>query len=149
MLLQELEWREKQYDLKVWLRSAAWRYAFAICYGWFARLSTPLSRTQMQVITDVHGEDGSVLVHKALTYVGSADSVANEFWGGTPPAAELAEQIAAASGLSGPNYEYLYRLADGLRAMHVHDAHVFALERQVREIRGDAAAPTSKGCYRE
>lgn len=103
----------------------------------------------MQVITDIHGDDGVVLVHKALTYVGSDDAASNEFWGGAPPLPDLAAQIAGASGLSGPNHEYLYRLADGLRAMHVRDAHVFELERLVRALRGDAAAPAADGCYRE
>lgn len=110
---QELEWREKQYDRKV----------FAAVYG----------------------ADGEQLLPRVLTYVGSDDPAANVNWGGAATQDELAEQIAYAHGPSGPNSEYLFKLADGLRALQKHqerlpghedidDAHVFDLEQRVRHI---------------
>ena len=44
----------------------------------------------------------------------------------------MAQQIHQSQGPSGPNTEYLLRLAEGLRALGITDDHVFALERQVR-----------------
>ena len=40
-------------------------------------------------------------------------------------------QIVRSHGPSGPNVEYVLRLAEALRAMGVVDAHVFAVERLV------------------
>lgn len=105
--MQELEWREKQYDQKVY--------------------------------TPVYAADGSVLVARALTYVGSPDPDKNKNWGGAAPLPELARQISSAVGPSGPNWEYLYKLADGLRAIGAEDAHVFELEQLVRSLRAERA----------
>jgi cation transport regulator ChaC len=115
MVVQELEWREKQYDVRL--------------------------------ICDVLDADNNVLVHNALTYIGSSDSTQNLNWGGAAPLPELAQQIATAVGPSGPNYEYLYLLADGLRAMHVKDEHVYELEKLVRSLRADPPAPSANNCY--
>ncbi len=48
----------------------------------------------------------------------------------------IARQIVASSGPSGRNIDYLLQLADALRAMHVEDTHVFAIERRVLELVG-------------
>ncbi len=45
---------------------------------------------------------------------------------------EIAEQVRRACGPSGPNQEYVLRLAEALRAMEAEDAHVFALESLLR-----------------
>lgn len=103
--MQELEWREKQYDQKVF--------------------------------ADIHAHDGTVIVRHALTYVGSSDPSTNLNWGGDAPLPELARQISSAIGPSGPNHEYLYKLAAGLRGIGADDEHVFALEALVRGLRGD------------
>ena len=105
--VQELEWREKQYDRKVY--------------------------------APIYDADGSIIVDRVLTYVGSSDSESNVNWGGEATAGELAEIIAHAHGPSGPNCEYLYNLADGLRALGVDDPHVFELDALVRQLRGDEA----------
>jgi cation transport regulator ChaC len=47
---------------------------------------------------------------------------------GPAPAREIAEQIRASSGPSGPNTEYVLRLAEALREMGADDAHVFEIE---------------------
>lgn len=66
-----------------------------------------------------------------ITYVATP---ANFAYLGPASLAALGQQIATSSGPSGPNTEYLFELADALRALEVDDAHVFALEQQVRKL---------------
>lgn len=81
---QYLEWREKQYDLRVRV--------------------------------DVFGKDSdhTPLVRGALTYIASENRTKNLNYLGTAPREAIAQQIAFAVGPSGPNYEYLYGLAQAL-----------------------------------
>lgn len=76
----------------------------------------------------VHNDAGDPFA-EALLYVGTAD---NPNFAGDAPLEDIAGIIRAAHGPSGPNTEYLFRLADALRKMGAHDEHVFALERLVR-----------------
>ncbi|EFN57632.1 hypothetical protein CHLNCDRAFT_12490, partial [Chlorella variabilis] len=92
-----LEWREKQYDL---------------------RLKVP-------VYTAATGARQPRLV--ALTFVATADRAANPNFLGPAPLEEVARQIATARGPSGPNSEYLFRLADAMRGMGVQDEELFVL----------------------
>jgi cation transport regulator ChaC len=55
---------------------------------------------------------------------------------GPAPPDEIAEQIRASSGPSGPNSEYVLRLAGALREMGAEDAHVFEIERLLRRRGG-------------
>lgn len=64
----------------------------------------------------------------ALTYVATPD---NPNWLGPAPLPAIARQIAHSHGPSGPNLEYLLRLAAALRELAADDPHVFALEREV------------------
>ncbi len=64
----------------------------------------------------------------ALTYVATADRTANPNYLGPAPLDDVARQIATACGPSGPNYEYLFRLADAMRQMEVQDEDLFMLE---------------------
>ena len=52
---------------------------------------------------------------------------------GPAPLTAIAAQVATSHGPSGANIEYVLRLAEALRALQVDDAHVFALERLVRD----------------
>ena len=45
----------------------------------------------------------------------------------------IALQIQSATGPSGPNPEYVFELAKGLRAMGAEDTHVFAVEAALRQ----------------
>ncbi len=63
---------------------------------------------------------------RAIVYV--ADP-ANPDYLGEAPAEEIARHIARSAGPSGPNVDYLRRLAAFLREHGVHDEHVFALDR--------------------
>lgn len=70
----------------------------------------------------------------ALTYVAAPD---NPDWLGPAPVPEIARQIARCRGPSGPNREYLLRLAAALREQGADDPHVFDLERELLAL-GDA-----------
>ena len=81
---QYLEWREKQYDLRV----------------------------RVDVFGKESSEQP--VVRGALTYIASEDRTKNLNYLGTAPAEVIAQQIASAAGPSGPNHEYLYGLAQAL-----------------------------------
>ena len=53
---------------------------------------------------------------------------------GPAPLAEIARQVHTACGPSGPNREYVFRLAEALRAMDAADSHVHAVEQLLREF---------------
>jgi len=71
-----------------------------------------------------------VLIPEALVYVGLPD---NEAFVGPQPLEELAERIHTCHGPSGPNDEYLLRLAQAVRALtpEIKDIHLFSLEEKV------------------
>jgi cation transport protein ChaC len=62
----------------------------------------------------------------AVTWVATAE---NTYHLGAAPLDAMVRQIRAAHGPSGANSEYVLRLAATLRALDIHDAHVFAVER--------------------
>ncbi len=84
----------------------------------YLRFSTPMTF-----------DDGSHA--EGLVYIATPDNTA--FLG---PADEndIATQIAGAAGPSGPNADYLLRLADALRLMGEQDVHVFEIEHHLRQI---------------
>jgi cation transport protein ChaC len=57
----------------------------------------------------------------------------HNYLGPAEPAA-IAAQIARARGPSGPNSEYLLRLAEALRLLGADDPHVFELESRLRAL---------------
>ncbi len=61
----------------------------------------------------------------ALVYVATER---NPNYLGPAPLAAIASQVRESHGPSGPNLEYVLRLADALRGMGAEDEHVFALE---------------------
>jgi cation transport regulator ChaC len=65
---------------------------------------------------------------RALVYVAE---VGNPNYLGPAPIETIAEQVSRCQGPSGPNREYVLRLADALREMGASDDHVFALARLV------------------
>lgn len=83
--LQYLEWREKQYDVR--------------------RHVDIFSKDQpdMPAITGV------------LVYIATPNRATNHNYLGPASDEHIAQQIAVAYGPSGPNYEYLHRLADAMR----------------------------------
>jgi cation transport regulator ChaC len=66
---------------------------------------------------------------EGLVYRATAD---NPNWLGPADAVAIARQVRTARGPSGPNVEYVLRLAETLRVMGADDPHVFEIERLVR-----------------
>lgn len=80
-----------------------------------------------RVEVDVHFRDRpDGPAPRALMYVATER---NPNYAGPTPLAEIAAIVRARRGPSGPNDEYLLRLAEALRDMQADDPHVFALER--------------------
>ena len=67
----------------------------------------------------------------AVVYVASPG---NEAYLGPAGEDDIARHIATARGPSGENREYLLHLADALRELGSDDAHVFGIERALREM---------------
>jgi cation transport regulator ChaC len=68
---------------------------------------------------------------RALVYLAGP---ANAEWLGPAPLDAIAQQIAGARGPSGANADYVFALAESLRTLGTHDAHVFDLEARVRSF---------------
>ncbi|WP_258239612.1 gamma-glutamylcyclotransferase [Pseudidiomarina homiensis] len=68
---------------------------------------------------------------EGLVYVAGPDNAA---YLGPASEAEIATQIANSAGPSGPNSEYLLKLADALRALGEHDEHVFTIEAELKKL---------------
>lgn len=64
----------------------------------------------------------------AVVYIGAPGNFA---YLGDSPMVDIAAQIHRCAGPSGPNAEYLFELADALRALDAADPHVIELERLV------------------
>ncbi|WP_338847559.1 gamma-glutamylcyclotransferase [Massilia sp. W12] len=100
--------------------------AYLITPEVFAYLDERERNGYLRLALPLHLEDGREV--SGLVYVARQD---NASWLGPAPQEDMARQIARAHGPSGPNHEYLLRLAQALRELGCHDAHVFALEQAV------------------
>ncbi|TFK48052.1 ChaC-like protein [Heliocybe sulcata] len=90
---------------------------------------------------DIHGyEQGheKILIRgypivQAYCYVGKSD---NPSFIGSEPIEELSQHIWRSVGPSGPNKDYVYRLANAVRSLapESHDSHLFALETRLKEL---------------
>ncbi|HUD41568.1 MAG TPA: gamma-glutamylcyclotransferase [Dokdonella sp.] len=65
---------------------------------------------------------------EGLVYIADPDNAA---YLGPAPESAIARHVATAAGPSGPNRDYLLRLAEALRALEADDPHVFAIERDL------------------
>ena len=82
----------------------------------------------------VYSGASQVAVDEALVYVATEDNP--NFLGPASPT-EIARQVCHACGPSGPNTEYVLRLAESLRQFDVDDEHVFAVDKALRTILRD------------
>jgi glutathione-specific gamma-glutamylcyclotransferase len=110
----------------------------AVCYG-MAYLITPQVFTHLdhrekngylRLATDITFDDGSSVL--GLVYIANDDNAA---FLGEATELDIALQIARSSGPSGPNRDYLIDLAHALRDLGKDDAHVFAIERHLNELK--------------
>ncbi|XP_063234022.1 putative glutathione-specific gamma-glutamylcyclotransferase 2 [Bacillus rossius redtenbacheri] len=72
-----------------------------------------------------------------VLYVGTEQ---NEWFAGPSPVEDIARTVVSAAGPSGPNKDYVYRLASAMRliAPSEDDPHLFAVEEAVRRLDVDA-----------
>ena len=68
---------------------------------------------------------------EGLVYIATEDNAA---WLGPAPEEAIARHVAASSGPSGSNSEYVLRLAEALRKLGQADPHVFAIEHHLRAL---------------
>ena len=57
-------------------------------------------------------------------------------WVGEQTVDEIATVIANARGPSGPNYEYLFNLADAMRSFNIEDEHLYEVGSARRSLLG-------------
>jgi cation transport regulator ChaC len=95
----------------------------------FAHLDYREKNGYLRLATSIHFEDGSAA--EGLVYIATHENAA---WLGPASEREIARQIAASCGPSGPNTEYLLELAKALRELGKFDAHVFEIERHLAEF---------------
>lgn len=82
-----------------------------------------------RAMVTLQGPEG--LTFDAVTYLAPPGNFA---WLGDAPTDQIALQIAQSHGPSGANRDYLFGLAEALKARGVLDEHVFALESAVRQM---------------
>ena len=109
----------------------------AVCIG-MAYLITPAVFTQLdlrekngylRLTTEIDLGEGEQA--EGLVYIATAENAA---FLGPAPEAEIARHIAASSGPSGANRDYLLQLAAALRELDAHDGHVFDVERHLLDL---------------
>jgi cation transport regulator ChaC len=103
--------------------------AYLITPAVFAQLDVREKNGYQRLATEIHLESGGLA--KGLVYIATAENVA---FLGPASAAGIARHIAAASGPSGPNRDYLLQLATALRGLGADDPHVFDIERHLLEL---------------
>lgn len=103
--------------------------AYRITPDVFAHLDHREKNGYLRLATPITFDDGSS--DEGLVYIATEENAA--FLGEASEYA-IALHIAAAVGPSGPNRDYLLELAQALRAMGKHDAHVFTIEKYLGEL---------------
>jgi cation transport regulator ChaC len=68
---------------------------------------------------------------EGLVYIADAGNAA---WLGAAGETDIARHVAASSGPSGRNSDYVLKLAEALRDLGANDSHVFAVEAELRKL---------------
>ena len=100
--------------------------AYLITPEGFAHLDHREKNGYLRLAIDIRFDDGGS--EEGLVYIATEENAA---YLGEAPERDIARQIAASSGPSGRNRDYLLELADALRALGKDDPHVFAIERHL------------------
>ena len=103
--------------------------AYLITPAVFAPLDAREKNGYLRLATELEFGEGESVA--GMVYVAAAENAA---FLGPASTAEIARQIAASCGPSGPNRDYLLQLAAALRELDAHDPHVFDVERQLLEL---------------
>ena len=118
-------------------RAVCWGVAYAVAEERRREVLEALDHREQQgyakVAAPVDLIDGRTV--EALLYIATPQNPS--FYKSEDP--EIAAVIRRSAGPSGPNLEYLLRLAEALRGIGADDEHVFALEALCRDSR-----PTSR-----
>ena len=101
--------------------------AYRVSPDVFEHLDVREKNGYLRFSTTMTFDDGSNA--EGLVYIATEDNAA---FLGPASTLDIASQIARSSGPSGPNSEYLLKLADALRTLGDHDPHVFELESHLR-----------------
>ncbi|MEM9692762.1 MAG: gamma-glutamylcyclotransferase [Myxococcota bacterium] len=114
----------------------------AVCWGLAYRIPAPdrdevLARLDHREkagyarVLAPFADPGGAFFAQVLFYVAGAD---NPNFIGPAPLDEMAAHVLRSVGPSGPNREYVLRLADALQTLGVLDEHVAALAARVRQL---------------
>ncbi|EKE83409.1 gamma-glutamylcyclotransferase [Idiomarina xiamenensis] len=95
----------------------------------FAQLDEREKNGYLREDITLHFDDGQQ--QPGLVYFANAD---NDAYLGPASERDIAAHIAASSGPSGSNRDYLLQLAEALRAMQVFDEHVFLIEQHLLRL---------------
>jgi cation transport protein ChaC len=109
----------------------------AVCHGMaylvtpeeFAHLDHREKNGYLRLATDIVFDGGGRTL--GLVYIATHENAA---FLGPAPEREIARQIAASRGPSGPNSDYLLQLAQALRELGQDDPHVFEIERHLAHV---------------
>ncbi|MCK0105677.1 ChaC-like protein [Marinobacter litoralis] len=102
--------------------------AFRVAPSVFEHLDVREKNGYLRFSTTMTFDDGGQA--EGLVYIATED---NEAFLGEAPPADIARQIAQALGPSGPNTDYLLRLAESLRELGDQCDHTFAIESCLKE----------------
>jgi len=105
--------------------------AYLITPQTFGQLDAREKNGYLRLATEFSLDDGRHV--EGLVYIATAGNAA---FLGPAGEREIALQIAASHGPSGPNRDYLMQLAAALRELGAQDAHVFGIERELAWLIG-------------
>jgi glutathione-specific gamma-glutamylcyclotransferase len=95
----------------------------------YAQYSVPCYR----YVADAPYNDATLLTNEALCYIATADN--EEFLGHATNEA-IADEVSQRAGPSGPNSEYVIKMAEVLRLLGVDDDHVHGIETHLKQRLG-------------
>ncbi len=103
--------------------------AYLIAPAVFAQLDVREKNGYLRFATELHLGEGQCA--EGLVYIATEENAA---FLGPASEPEIARHIAASSGPSGPNRDYLLQLAAALRELDAHDPHVFEIEQHLIDL---------------